>query len=100
MMASSEVDVVAGLLAIATKDGALNHPALFVVTKWHWLQSIWARLRPLATSAAWANGLVTSGTRAMTNPPRAMIRRAAFILVAAPDQARTPCSMAGLVMFG
>jgi len=27
MLTSSEVDVVAGSLAIATKDGALNHPA-------------------------------------------------------------------------
>ena len=34
MMASSEVDVVAGSLAMATKDGALNHPAPVVVTKW------------------------------------------------------------------
>jgi len=26
--------------------------------KWHWLQSIWARLRPLVTSAAWRMALL------------------------------------------
>ena len=91
MLTSSEVDVVAGLLAIATNDGAFNHPVWFVVMKWHWLQSIWARLRPLDTSAAWANGPATSGAK--TNPQREMIQRAAFTLVTAPDQARMPCSM-------
>jgi hypothetical protein len=40
--------------------------------KWHWLQRIWARLRPLATSAASANGPATSGTRVPTNPQRAI----------------------------
>ena len=54
--------------------------------KWHWLQKTRARPRPLATSAARANGPETSVVRAPTNPQR-MIQGATF----GPCNPNIPC---------